>query len=584
MEMTRRAGWWPATYGAREARRDLLAGLTVAAVALPQAMGYALLAGIDPCYGLYTAIVMTALGSIFGSSSHLINGPTNAISLVVFSALASLGPGAPVQAVFLLALLVAVFQIVIALFKLGDLTRYVSESVLLGFMAGAAMLIALSQVPYLLGLPTPGDGHQHLLYRLWLSLSEFHSFRPFALVLGLGTMAIIVGLGWLARRWGLALPDMLIALVLAALAAAWWGWQEKWKEFPPGLPGFQLPPLHFAWVRQMSGSALAIATLGLLEALAIAKSLAARTREPIDYNRQCLAEGLANLGASLFQCMPGSGSLTRSAINYQAGAVSRLSGIIAAIAVALAVLLFSRLAGYVPKPALAAILLVTAWRLVDRQRLRYCIKATRFDAAIALSTAGAAIFLSIEFSILIGTFLSFLFYVPRAARMQASELTVTPERVVRERMPDDPPCTKLVIFALEGEFFFGAAPELDEYFEQLAARAEQGARVIVLRIKRVRNPDMVCLERLEHFLRDMQARGVIVLLCGVRDDFAEVLRNLEFERWLAPERVFLEEPAAGSSTLKAVRHAYELLGGDLCDTCPRRHEREADRGPWYYMI
>src|SRR5262249_15229005 len=158
--------------------------------------------------------------------------------------------------------------------------------------------------------------------------------------------------------------------------------------------------------------------LGLLESLAIAKSIAARTRQPLDFNRQCLAEGFANLGGGLFQCMPGSGSLTRSAINYQAGAATRFSGIVSAVAVAGVVLLFAPLARYVPKPALAGILLVTAWRLIDRQRLRYCLRATRFDAGIALATAGAALFVSIEFSILIGVFLSFLFFVPRAARLQ----------------------------------------------------------------------------------------------------------------------------------------------------------------------
>src|SRR5262249_40289587 len=154
------------------------------------------------------------------------------------------------------------------------------------------------------------------------------------------------------------------------------------------------------------------ALLGLLEALAIAKSIAARTREPLDYNRQCLAEGLANVGGGFFQCMPGSGSLTRSAINYQAGAATRWSGLVAAAAVAGTLLLFAPLARYVPKAALAGILLVTAWRLVDRPRLLYALRATRFDAGLALATAFAALFISIEFSILIGTFLSFLLFVP----------------------------------------------------------------------------------------------------------------------------------------------------------------------------
>ena len=248
------------------------------------------------------------------------------------------------------------------------------------------------------------------------------------------------------------------------------------------------------------------------------------------------------------------------------------------------VLLFAAQSKYVPKPALAGILMVTAWRLIDRARLAYCFKATRYDAGIALATAGFAVLLNIEYSILFGTFLSFLLYIPRAARLQASELTVTTDRVLRERVPDDPRCTKLVIFSLEGELFFGAAPELDEYLEELAQRAREGVRIIVLRVKRTRNPDMVCLERLQHFLQEMRAKKVEVLLCGVREDFARVLHNLGFHEWLPDDCVFLEEPAAGSSTLKAVRRAYELLGNDLCPTCPRHQEVPADRVDWYYVI
>jgi SulP family sulfate permease len=578
---------WLETYGWKGFRRDLVAGLTVAAVAVPQGMAYALIAGIDPRYGLYTAIVVAGLGSVFGSSSHLINGPTNAISLVVFSALAGLkvGPGHagdPVEAVFLLALLVGGIQVLLAFLKLGDLTRYVSESVVLGFMLGAGLLVALSQVPNLLGLQVQGNGH--LLQRLAQTLTHGGPIQPRAVCLGLGTAVVVASLRQVGNRLKVPVPDMLLGLVLASVVAWAGGWQEPGSDIPARLPGFHVPAVPLAWVSQLAGSALAIALLGLLEALAIAKSIAARTREKLDFNRECLGQGLANLGGGLFQCMPGSGSLTRSAINYQAGAVSRLSGLLAAAGVAGSVLALAGLARHVPRPALAGILLVIAWRLVDRTRLVYCLRATRFDAGIALATAAAAVFVSLEFSILIGIFLSFLFFVPRAARLQASELVISPERVVRERQPDDPRCTKMVVFSLEGELFFGAAPELDEYLADLTRRVEAGVRIIVLRLKRTRNPDMVCLERLQHFLEDMQTRQVPVLLCGVREDFAQALHNLRFHHWLPQDHVFLEDAATGSSTLKAVRRAYALLGDDLCPTCPRRHEGEGDREGWYYMI
>jgi sulfate permease, SulP family len=570
--------------------RDVSAGLTVAAVAVPQAMAYALIAGIRPEYGLYTAIIMTALGSLFGSSSHLINGPTNAIALVTGSALAVLirSPNDPdaVQAVFLLAVMVGLMQIAIALLKLGDLTRYVSESVILGFMAGAGLLVALSQLPNLLGLPRRES--RYFLYGLWQSLS-YGSWSVYPPLVGGATVLLIVGLRYLRWRLKRELPSLLIALIVVSLLTWLLGWTAPGSEaldvvgpVPRTLPPPHLPPIwHLEWMRQLAGSALAIALLGLLEAVAIAKSIAARTRQTLDYNRQCLAEGLANLGGGFFQCMPGSGSLTRSAINYQTGAATRFSGIVAAAAVALVLLLFGTFTAYVPRAGLGGILLWTAWRLVDWQRLSYCFRATRNDAILALATAGTAVFVSIEFSILIGTFLSFLLFVPQASRLQASELVVAPDRLVRERQPDDPRCDKLAILSIEGDLFFGASPELEGHLDGLRKRVEQGVRVVVLRLKRARNPDMVCLERLHHFLVDMDARKVPVLLCGVRADVARAIANV---RLPVPAEWVFEEKAEDSSTLQAIRRAYELLGTSYCATCPRRNNVNGEKNEWYYMI
>ena len=574
-------------------RRDLVAGLTVAAVAVPQAMAYALIAGVDPKYGLYTAIVMTALGSLFGSSAHLINGPTNAISVVVFSAVDGLttGPDDPdrIWMVCLLAVLVGLLQITIALLKLGDLTRYISESVILGFLAGAGVLVALGQVHNLLGLHEVGRGDQLFMVRFWLTLREGGSVHWPALVIGLATILLIFVLHQFRRRRGARLPELLTALVVVSAVV----WLAGVEATPQGtrhllvertLPTFQPPPLQLEWVRHLWSGALSIALLGLVEALAIAKDIAIRTRQPLDYNQQCLAEGLANLGGGLFQCLPGSGSLTRSAINFQAGAATRVSGVFSAAAVAGILLLFAPLAQYVPKSALAGVLMWTAWRIVDRQRLLFCLRATRFDAGIALSTAFVAIFLSIEFTILIGTFLSFLFFVPRAARLNITELVVGANRLVRERLPQDAPCPKMALFSVEGELFFGAAPELDDLLVELTRRVQHGTRIVVLRFKRARNPDMVCLERLLHFVEAVHKHKATVLFCGVRDDFAQVLQNVRFDRTLPADCLYREDAATGSSTLQAVQRAYELLGTDLCASCPRSQERPESQGPWNYMI
>jgi sulfate permease, SulP family len=290
------------------------------------------------------------------------------------------------------------------------------------------------------------------------------------------------------------------------------------------------------------------------------------------------------VAGGFFQCVPGSGSLTRSAVNQQAGAVTQWSGVMSAGAVAVTVLLLGELARYIPQAALAGLLMVTAWRMVDRQQLLYHLRATRFDAGIVVATALSAVFVSVEFCILIGVFLSFVLYVPRAARIHLTELALTPERVVRERLPADPPCGRMLLYDLEGELFFGSAPVLEEHLSTIEQRVRDGIRVIILRMKRVRNPDGVCLGLLDRFVQRMQLRRITVLLCGVRRDLARTFRSTGLEARLGPERIFRETPSVWSSTLEAIRHGYDLLGDDLCATCPRRDERANGKEGWYYMI
>jgi SulP family sulfate permease len=329
---------------------------------------------------------------------------------------------------------------------------------------------------------------------------------------------------------------------------------------PASLPEPHIPEIKLAWIPELSSSALAIAFLGLLEALAIAKSIAHTTRQPLDYNRQCLAEGLANLAGGFFRCLPGSGSLSRSAINFQAGAATRFSGVIVALAVALAVLLFAPLTRYVPKAALAGLLVVTAARLIDIPRLRYAFAATKFDAGLVVITALTAVFVGVEYSILAGVLLSMALFVPLASKLKSEELVVSPERVVRGRIPSDPADPDMILVDLEGELFFGAAPELERYLSDLLKRAAaEKSRYIVLRLKRVRNPDMVCLERIEHFLHDAQKLGVTVLLAGVRPDFLAAIKSLHFLDWYSADNIFVEEDDYDSATLKAVRRVYLLL-------------------------
>jgi len=576
-------------------RSDVIAGATVAAIAVPQAIAYALIAGVDPRYGLYSAVVITIVASLLGSSSHLINGPTNAISLLVFGALASFaGHVDAYEALFLLGIIAGSIQILIAVFKLGDLTRYVSESVILGFMAGAGLLIAVGQIGNFVGAAKKGTGDQSVLMNTWLTLSG-GTFDPRSIGLGIGTIVVVLLLHKLIVKHKLPRVDMLAGLILASLAAAYFGWSSPASSgktlvsvvgtVPAALPAFHIPRIDLAWFGRLITGAVAIALLGLLEALAVAKSIATYTRQPLDYNRQCLAEGVGNLVGGFFQALPGSGSLTRSAINYQAGAVTRASGIYSGIIVAVVVLLLGPYARFIPKSVLAGLLFITAARLIDWKRLAYAIRASRFDAILVAATAFTAIFIDVEDSILVGVALSILLFVPRASKPGMRELIVTPEGVVRERRPGEERVKALLIYDLEGELFFGAAPELSRYLREIVENADRASiRYVVLRLRRARHPDVVAVELLEHFLRDAESHGVTVLLAGVRPDFVRILKNVRLDRWFPADRIFPEEDEPFSATLHAVRRANELA-----NKADSEHQSDSripgdERDPVYYLV
>ena len=576
------------SYGLHEARSDLVAGLTVAAVAVPQAMAYAMIAGLPAEYGLYTAIVMTAVGALFDSSRQLINGPTNAISIAVLSVIGGVdGQDARIQAAILLAFLVGAIQLGITLLRLGDLSRYISHSVIVGFTAGASALLVLDQLKNLLGMKAVGGAHDHFLVRFAGSLSEGGGVHFETAAVGLGTIAAVLALRRLKQRLDLRLlPDLLLVVIGMAALTAWLGLDARGVkvvgEIPARFPSFAAPRLDLAEMRDFATGALALAVLGLLEAISMAKAIAAQTHQKLDMNQQCLSEGLANFTGSFFQCMPGSGSLTRSAINQQAGAVTQWSGVVSAAAVALIMLAFAPYARFIPRAALAGILMVAAWKMIDWRALSYHLRTTQFDAAIVAATAISAVAISIEFCVLIGTFMSFLLTVPRAGRMLLTEFVLTPDGGLHERLPDDVPCPRILVFGLEGEMFFGATAALEAHFASIEERIGEDTRVVVLRVKRARSPDAVGLTLLESFLERVKTRGVHVLLCGVRADFAEKLDRTGISAHLG-ERLFLEQPVRQTSTLLAIRHAYELVGSDTCPACPRRGGRASGTELHYHI-
>lgn len=573
---------------------DLLAGVTVATVAVPQAMAYATLAGLPPQHGLYTAIVMTAVGALLDSSRQLINGPTNAISIALLSALAMIPDSDKISMAILLAFLVGVIQLGIALLRLGDLTRYVSHSVIVGFTVGASALLVLDQLKNFLGWQARGTAGDHFLKRFWLSLSTGGGVHWPTGLIGVGTIAVVLAvrqLNALRRQRGarFAIPQHLVAVVLMASLVWFFRLDERHGVkivgvIPASLPHFQLPTLQWDRVRLLASSAFAIAVLGLLEAVAMAKAIASRTGQRLDINQQCLSEGAANLAGSFFQCFPGSGSLTRSAVNQQAGAVSQWSGVFSAIAVAATVLLFAPLAQYIPRSALAGLLMLAAFRMIDREQLFFHLRATRFDAGVVIATALAALAISVEFCIVIGVFLSFVLYVPRASQVRLVPLVQGRDRRLRERLPTDGSCGRILVYDLEGELFFGAEPELQKHLSLMARAARGEARIVLLVLKRARNPDAAFIKLLQTFQHRLQQRGVVLLLGGIQSDLAKALADSSLDRRIGTANLFPEVPGHGSSLAAALDAAYAVLGADVCAHCPRRQPSAPMDEPIDYVI
>jgi SulP family sulfate permease len=566
------------TYSWSTFRADLLAGFSVASVAVPQAMAYALIVGIPAEYGLYTAIVMTAVGAVLDSSRQLINGPTNAISIALLSVVgAAASPEDKIQVAIVMAFLIGVFQLGITLLRLGDLTRYISHSVIVGFTAGASLLLVLDQLKNLLGLKSVGDVHDHFLHRFYQTMTEGGAIHGPTLGIGLASIALVLGLRWLKNRLGwVLLPELLIVVAIMAGISLSLDLQGQGVKIigtiPASLPSFSLPPITATRISELSSGAFAIALLGLLEAISMAKAIAAVTRQKLDLNQQCFSEGLANFTGSFFQCMPGSGSLTRSAINQQAGAQTQWSGVVSAVAVAIIMLVFAPYAQYIPRSALAGILILTAGKMVNLHDLRYHMRASRFDAVIVASTAIAAFAISIEFCVLIGVFMSFLLAVPRTGQMLLTEFIITPDHHIHERLSEDEPCGHMLIFGLEGEMFFGSAISLDTHLDGIEERSRKNTHVVVLRLKRARNPDAVGLALLEGFLDRMKARGITVLLCGVRTEMYQSLERGGLLKKLNPSCIFLEQPIRQTSTLQAIKHAFTLI--TPCPSCPPQLDNE----------
>lgn len=396
--------WLPLLKDRATLRTDILAGLTGAIVVLPQGVAFATLAGMPPAYGLYSAMVPCVIAALFGSSRVMVTGPANAISLTVLAIMAPLAQPESaryVQLVITLAFMVGVWQLLLALLRTGKLIDYVSHTVIVGFTAGAAVLIVNSQVRNFFGIDIPrGTTVVQTIIEFATHLSQIQGVS-----VAIGCLTLLAALLW--QPLNRYLPAMLVAVIVGSLVAAFAQWVDpalviKTVDALPGaIPPLSAPDLSPATLLALLIPSIAMTLLALAEAVSIAQALARRRNESLDGNQEFFGQGLANVVGSFFSAYPASGSFNRSGVNVAAGAVTPFSAICAALFLFAILLFVAPLARHLPLAAVAAILFLVAWNLVDRREIRYLL-SDKFERVTLLATFVATLAIPLEWAILLG--------------------------------------------------------------------------------------------------------------------------------------------------------------------------------------
>jgi SulP family sulfate permease len=553
---------WLRRYNRHYLKADFFAGLTVAVVALPQSMAYAIIAGLPVEYGLYASIVPTIIGCLWGSSAHLITGPTTTVSLVVFSALSSIAqPGSPpyIELAFLLAAMAGIIRIAMGMARLGGLLNYISHSVLLGFTSGAAVLIVFKQLPGLLGIHIEG-GHGFIRSLLDL-VAHLDQFHPLTFVLGFIVIAVILAI----KRWRPDWPGTLIAMVFVGILFTVFHLNDQGVRvvgaISSSLPPFHLPNLELgSQIGALAPAALAITILGLMEAISIAQSIADQTRQRLNVNREFIGQGLANLSAAFFSGYPCSGSFTRSAVNYRAGGKTPISGVISGLAVGAAVMLAGPLAAKLPLCALSGVLVVVAFQLIRVEDIRRTLRATRSDAAVVLVTFVVTVFLNIQFSIYVGVLLSIGLHLAKTSHPRI--YSVVPDLATGKMVgfAQGQTCCQMDILQIEGSIFFGSATFVREDFQRRLRHHPQ-VNHLLIRMHQVNTLDASGIHVLEIILEIIRERGGGIFFAGVNQRVFDVLNNSGILKDIGHSRV-------RRSTSAAIRQAMrESFCPVICVAC-----------------
>jgi SulP family sulfate permease len=543
---------------------DLMAGIIVTIMLVPQSMAYAMLAGLPPEIGLYASVVPLGLYGVLGTSRTLAVGPVAIASLLVatgVSPLAEPGSAQYVQLALVLALLAGLIQVAMGLVRLGFLVNFMSHPVLAGFTSAAAILIGFSQVKHLVGieLPRTGQFHELLLY-LVRHLGEAHGVT---LGLGLGSVAMLVyfrhGLGGLLRRWnmpeGLIVPltrsGPLVVVVLGTLAVSWLGLQVGTVgDVPAGLPSLTWPAINAGMWRALLPIALTISFVGYMESMAVAKRLASKRREKVDANRELVALGAANLGAAFTGGYPVTGGFSRSAVNFAAGARTPLASIVTAGLIGIVLLSMTPLFYFLPKAVLAAIIVVAVAGLVEVETFKRVWHYSRSDAASMGVTFLAVLALGVEVGILVGIVASVMLLLWRMSQPHVAVLGRVGEgetfRNVERHIVQT--CAHVVAVRVDESFCFANAQFLEETLLEIVAERPDLTH-LVLEGAGVNFVDASALEALEALERELAESGVQLHLAAFKGPVMDRLRGTGLVGRIGGERVFF-----------SAHEAFEALG------------------------
>ncbi len=552
-------------------RADFMAGLVSALVVLPQGVAYATLAGLPPQYGLYCAMLPAVVAALWGSSWHQISGPTNAISLVVFATMASRAmPGSDpyIELVLTLALLVGLLQFGMGVARLGALVNFISHTVVVGFTAGAGLLIIAAQLRNFFGVPIPSSAG------FFATLKGFtqHVTGLDPWVTATGALTLVVAV--VAKRYFSRIPYMIIAMIVGSLfgfafSALGGARVPVVGALPSGIPSLSLPSLDPDTWRRLFPTALALTVLGLTEAVSIARAVAIKSGQRIDGNQEFIGQGLSNIVGAFSSAYPSSGSFNRSGINFEAGAQTPLAAVFSAVLLVVVLLVVAPLAAYLPLAVMAGLLFVVAWGLIDVAEMRRIARTSRAEALVLAVTFFSTLAIQLEFAIFVGVLASLLVYLSRTTRPRLTP--VTPDRVSPRRhfvpvwdaeAAGPTACPQLALLRVDGSLFFGAVEHVrDELHHSRVFTPER--RHILLIGSGINFIDVAGAELLVHEAKLTREGGGALYLCNLKPAVREVLERGGFLDLIGRANVFHNKD-------DAIRAIYARLDAARCHTCDSR--------------